>query len=389
MNVLVVNAGSSSMKYQLINCRTGDVLAKGLCERIGIDGRIEHKMPDRSPYTVNREIKTHAQAVRFLIDILTDSVHGCISDRKEIRAVGHRVVHGGPYFSQSVLVTERVIEKLELCTDLAPLHTAPALMGIRGCMEAMPDVPQVLVFDTAFHQTMPACAYTYPISRDLAQKYQIRRYGFHGTSHRYVSEQMARLLDKPIEDTRIVTCHLGNGSSISAVKGGRVIDTSMGFTPLDGIPMGTRSGSIDPAIVTYLMTKENWTPEQANDYFNKSCGLLGMSGVSSDCRDVVEAAQKGNTDAQNALDTLCYTIKKYIGAYSAAMGGLDAIVFTAGLGENQAPVRYASTEGLEYLGVYFDDEANRAVPRPAPVTTATLPSSLNLSSIIFSPFPPV
>jgi len=375
MNVLVVNAGSSSVKYQVINTDTKEVLAKGLCERIGIDGRIEHKMPGRDTYMVEKELKTHTDAIRFLMDVLTDPVHGCLGSMKEIAAVGHRVVHGGPYFGSSVLVTDEVVEKLELCHDLAPLHTKPALMGIRGCIEAMPDVPQVLVFDTAFHQTMPPEAYTYPISGELAKKYNIRRYGFHGTSHRYVSGEMIRLLGRPAEDTKIVTCHLGNGSSIAAVKGGKVMDTTMGFTPLDGIPMGTRSGSIDPAIVTFLMDKEGWSIAEINAYLNKSCGLLGISGISPDCRDILAAAQKGNADAALALDVLSYQIKKYIGAYAAAMGGLDAVVFTAGVGENQAIVREKSTQGLEFLGIDFDTEANNAVRRPVSVTCLSRPAS--------------
>lgn len=375
MDVLVVNAGSSSMKYQLINTETGDVLAKGLCERIGIDGKIEHKMPGRSPYSVEKPLHNHTDAIRFLMEILTDAEHGCISSMAEIGAVGHRVVHGGPYFNSSVLVNEEVISKLELCRDLAPLHTAPALMGIHGCMEALPDVPQVLVFDTAFHQTMPPVAYTYPISKEMAEKYHIRRYGFHGTSHRYVSGEMIKLLGMPAEETKIVTCHLGNGSSIAAVKGGKVLDTTMGFTPLDGIPMGTRSGSIDPAVVTYLMDKEGWSIAQTNAYLNKSCGLLGMSGISSDCRDILSAAEQGNADARLALDVLSYQIKKYIGAYAAAMGGLDAVVFTAGVGENQAIIRKQSTEGLEFLGIDFDEAANAAVTRPAQTTCLSKPGS--------------
>lgn len=375
MNVLVVNAGSSSLKYQLIDSENGEMKAKGLCERIGIDGRIEHKMPGRSPYVVESTMKTHTEAVKFLLTILTDKEHGCIQKMSEISAVGHRVVHGGPYFAGSVLANEDVIAKVEMCRDLAPLHTDPALMGIRGCMEAMPDTPQVLVFDTAFHQSMPEEAYTYPISIELAEKHHIRRYGFHGTSHRYVSGEMAKMLDMPIEETRIVTCHLGNGSSIAAVKGGKVLDTTMGFTPLDGIPMGTRSGSIDPAIVTFLQEKENWTADDVNRYLNKECGLLGMSGISSDFRDVHAAAVSGNKNAQRASKTLIYQIKKYIGAYAAAMGGLDAVVFTAGLGENQANVREEALAGLEFLGIDFDREVNNNVPKPSPVTCLTKPDS--------------
>lgn len=375
MNVLVVNAGSSSLKYQLIDSETSVVKAKGLCERIGIGGKIEHKIPGRETYEKEIKIDTHTDAVKLLMSVLTDREIGCLENITDIGAVGHRVVHGGPYFSTSVKVDEEVIKKLELCCDLAPLHTAPALMGIRGCMQAMEGIPQILVFDTAFHQTMPACAYTYPISKEMAQKYKIRRYGFHGTSHKYVSEEMINLLGGKAEGTKIVTCHLGNGSSISAVKDGKVIDTSMGFTPLDGIPMGTRSGSIDPAIITFLMNKEGWNADEASSYLNKSCGLLGISGVSSDCRDILAAHESGNRDATLALEVLAYSIKKYIGAYSAAMGGLDAVVFTAGVGENQAIVREMSTSGLQYLGIEFNREANNAVRRPAPITCLSTPSS--------------
>ena len=375
MNILVVNAGSSSMKYQLISSESGEVLAKGLCERIGIDGRIEHKVPGREAYALDVAMPNHTVAVQLIIDVLTDKENGCIESMKEISAIGHRVVHGGPYFTESVLVTDEVITKLELCRDLAPLHTGPALMGIHGCIEAAPGVPQVLVFDTAFHQTMPKVAYTYAIDKDLAAKYHIRRYGFHGTSHRYVAGEMQKLLDKPAEETKIITCHIGNGSSISAVKGGKVIDTTMGFTPLDGLLMGTRSGIIDPAIVTFLMDKEGWTAAQANNFLNKSSGLLGVSGVSSDCRDVTKAAVEGNTDAQLALDMLAYQIKKFIGAYSAAMGGLDAIVFTAGVGENQNSLREDCTKDLEFLGIEFDTEANNNMKRPISTTCLSKPTS--------------
>ena len=375
MNILVVNAGSSSMKYQLIESDSGVVRAKGLYERIGIDGRIEHKVPGHEPYSAEVAMPTHTQAVQLIIKLLTDKDHGCVESMDEIAAIGHRVVHGGPYFSSSVLVTEEVMEKLQLCVDLAPLHTPPALMGINGCTEAVPGVPQVLVFDTAFHQTMPKEAYTYAIDKDLAKKYSIRKYGFHGTSHRYVAGEMIKILGKPANETKIVTCHVGNGSSISAVCGGKVLDTTMGFTPLDGLIMGTRCGSIDPAIVSFLMEKEGWTPEQANSFLNKSCGLLGVTGVSSDCRDISKAADEGNEDAKLALDILAYQIKKYIGAYAAAMGGLDAVVFTAGVGENQASLREDCTRGLEFLGIEFDVEVNQNVKKPSPVTCLSKPTS--------------
>ncbi len=368
MNVLVVNAGSSSLKYQLFDTTKNEVKAKGLCERIGIDGKIIHKVPGKQDYTATLEMKNHADATRILVETLTDKEVGCISDMKEIEAVGHRVVHGGAYFTKSVLINSEVLEKLELCKEIAPLHTPPTLMGIHGCLEAMPEVPQVLVFDTAFHQTMPKEAYTYPIPYEYYEKYGIRKYGFHGTSHRYVSAEMIKLLDMPESETKIVTCHLGNGSSISAVKGGKVVDTTMGFTPLDGVIMGTRSGNIDPAVVPFLMEKENLSVAQINDILNKKSGFLGVSGISSDCRDICAAIEEGNERAKLALDILGYQIKKYIGAYSAAMGGLDAIVFTAGIGENTPEIREMACEGLEYLGVELDKDANNGVKRPVETT---------------------
>ncbi len=375
MNVLVVNAGSSSLKYQLFDTEKNLVKAKGVCERIGIDGKIVHKSADKEAYVAELPMPNHSVATSILVKTLTDPVYGCVSSMKEIEAVGHRIVHGGPYFSKSVLVDDEVISKLELCRDLAPLHTGPHLMGIHGCLEAMPGVPQVLVFDTAFHQTMPEEAYIYPVSYDMYEKYHVRRYGFHGTSHRYVSGEMIKLLDKPAEETRIITCHLGNGSSITAVKGGRVIDTSMGFTPLDGVTMGTRCGSIDPAIVPFIMEKEGYTPAQMNEYLNKKCGFLGVSGISSDCRDICEAMNKGDRRSSLALRLLCYEIKKYIGSYAAAMGGLDAIVFTAGIGENTPIVREMATDGLEFLGIKLDKDANNNVKRPITTTCLSAPDS--------------
>ena len=362
MNVLVVNAGSSSLKYQFFDTTTGTVVAKGNCERIGIDGKITHKqLLTEKTYTAEIAMPNHAIATRIVVDALTNPDYGCVKSMDEIEAVGHRVVHGGPYFFESVLVTDEVIAKLELCRDLAPLHTGPHLMGIAGCTEVMPNVPQVLVFDTAFHQTMPEEAYYYPIPYDMYEKYKIRRYGAHGTSHRYVAGQMIDLLGKPVEDTKIITCHLGNGSSISAVKGGKVIDTSMGLTPLDGVIMGTRCGSIDPAIVTFIMEKEGFTPAEMSEFMNKKCGFLGVSGVSSDCRDIEAAIADGNERARLALKVLNYQIKKFIGAYTAAMGGLDAIVFTAGIGENTWSVRQNCLEGMEYFGIELDKEVNKSV----------------------------
>ena len=299
----------------------------------------------------------HTEATKVLIRVLTDPAVGCIKDMSEIEAVGHRIVHGGAYFSESVRVTDEVIDKLELCRDLAPLHTGAHLMGIRGCIAAMPDTPQVLVFDTAFHQTMPDYAYTYPIPYEMAQQYQIRRYGAHGTSHRDVAGEMCKRLGRT-EGTKIVTCHLGNGSSISAVKDGKVIDTSMGFTPLDGLEMGTRCGGIDPAIVPFIMAKEGFTPDEMSNFMNKECGLLGVSGLSPDCRDLGEAVKAGHKRAALAVNILTYQIKKFIGGYGAAMNGLDAVVFTAGIGENRDEIRAAAMRDLDWLGIKLDAEVN-------------------------------
>lgn len=376
MKVLVVNAGSSSLKYQLFDTVTDEVLAKGICERIGIDGAITHKVPGREPYSAKLEMKNHTDATRILVETLCSKETGVIGSMDEIEAVGHRVVHGGAFLKESVIVDDEVLAKLEQCLDIAPLHTAAHLMGIHGCMEAMPNKPQVLVIDTAFHSTMPPEAYTYALPKDMCEKYHIRRYGFHGTSHRYVSSEMIKLLDKPAEETKIVTCHLGNGSSISAVKGGRVIDTSMGFTPLDGFIMGSRCGSIDPAIVPFVMEKENMTPAQMNDFMNKQCGLLGVSdGLSSDCRNLGEAVENGNTDAKLAIDILCYQIKKYIGAYAAAMNGLDALVFTAGIGENRDEIRSAACRGMEFFGIKLDEEKNARTKLQGDNVCISLPDS--------------
>ncbi|MCQ2425354.1 MAG: acetate kinase [Lachnospiraceae bacterium] len=360
MKVLVVNAGSSSLKYQLLETETGDLLAKGICERIGIDGKIEHK---KNGEKTVREIAmpNHAVATKIVIDTLTDPVLGVIKDMSEIKAVGHRVVHGGPYFFESCLVTPEVLEKLRLCVDFAPLHTPAHLMGIEGCTAVMPNVPQVLVFDTAFHQTIPEQASTYPLSWDMVEEAKIRRYGAHGTSHRFVSGIMNEILAKegknPAE-TKIITCHIGNGSSISAVKGGKCMDTSMGFTPLDGVEMGTRCGSIDPAIVPYIMKKKNLTPDEMSNYMNKECGFLGVSGISSDSRDIEAAILKGDHRAWLAANILAYQVKKYIGSYSAAMNGLDAIVFTAGMGENNPELRERVCTDMQYYGIEIDNELN-------------------------------
>lgn len=358
MNVLVVNAGSSSLKYQLFDTSSGNVLSKGICERIGIEGgKIEHKQADGTKTVREVEMANHSIATKIVVDTLTDPEIGCIEDMSEIEAVGHRVVHGGAYFSESVLLTDDVIAKLERCIDLAPLHTPAHLMGIKGCTDEMPGVPQVLVFDTAFHQTMPEKAYFYPIPYEMYEKYDIRRYGAHGTSHRYVAGEMCKILGRT-EGTKIITCHMGNGSSISAVKDGKVVDTSMGFTPLDGVEMGTRCGSIDPAIVTFIMNKEGYTPDEMSNFMNKKCGFLGVSGISSDSRDIEAAIREGNHRADLAANILAYQVQKYIGSYTAAMNGLDAIVFTAGMGENNPELRERACRNMEYFGIEMDYEVN-------------------------------
>ncbi|MBQ7315082.1 MAG: acetate kinase [Clostridia bacterium] len=357
MNVLVVNAGSSSLKYQLIDTATEHVLAKGNCERIGDHGsRILHKTQSGVSYTKETPLSNHADAIRLVVDVLLDAEVGCLHSVSEVEAIGHRVVHGGPYFTGSVLVTNEVVETLKECTAYAPLHTKAHLMGIEGCRTVMPDVPEVLVFDTAFHQTMEKEAYMYGLSYDVYEEYGVRRYGAHGTSHRYVSAECARLLGRT--DARIVTCHIGNGSSVSAVKGGVCVDTSMGFTPLEGVLMGTRCGTIDPAIVPFLMEKRGYTPQEVDTYLNKSCGFLGISGVGSDSRDVERAMNEGNERAKLAFDMLCYQIRKYIGSYAAAMGGLDAVVFTAGIGEHTPYIRKQALKDLSFLGIELDDARN-------------------------------
>ena len=381
MKVLVVNAGSSSLKYQLFDTSDNSVLAKGICERIGIGGEITHKISGRPDYKESVEMHDHTEATKVLIRVLTDPAVGCIKDMSEIEAVGHRIVHGGAYFSESVRVTDEVIDKLELCRDLAPLHTGAHLMGIRGCIAAMPDTPQVLVFDTAFHQTMPDYAYTYPISYEMAQQYQIRRYGAHGTSHRYVAGEMCKILGRT-EGTKIVTCHLGNGSSISAVKDGKVIDTSMCFTPLDGLEMGTRCGGIDPAIVPFIMAKKGFTPDEMSNFMNKECGLLGVSGLSPDCRDLGEAVKAGHKRAALAVNILTYQIKKFIGGYAAAMNGLDAVVFTAGIGENRDEIRAAAMRDLEWLGIRLDAAVNERTKKQNDNVCISAPDSKVLVYVI-------
>ena len=357
MKILVINAGSSSLKYQLINIENQEVMAKGLCERIGIDGKLKH---EKSGEKFEREItlNDHSDAINAVINALTDKEMGVITDMKAIEAVGHRVVHGGEKFSGSVIITKQTLAALDECVELAPLHNPPNIIGIEACEKIMPGVPQVGVFDTAFHQTMPRKAYIYPIPYSWYEKYAIRRYGFHGTSHKYVAMKAAEYLGKPIEDLKIVTCHLGNGSSITAIDGGKSVDTSMGFTPLAGIMMGTRSGDIDPAIVDFVARKENLTAHQVVDMLNKESGALGISEKSSDFRDLATYANEGNENSKLALEKFTYSVKKYIGGYAAAMGGVDVVVFTAGIGENNVELRSEVINGLEFMGLKINEQKN-------------------------------
>ena len=359
MNILVINAGSSSLKYQLMDPDSQVVLAKGLCERIGIDGRLTHKVPATDgKYEFDIPMPTHAEAIQAVIDALLSPEHGVIKSMSEIDAVGHRVVHGGEKFASSVKIDDSVMAAIEECIPLAPLHNPANITGIKACQKVMPGVPMVAVFDTAFHQTMPEKAYMYALPYEYYEKDKVRRYGFHGTSHKYVSGRAADMLGKPIESLKIITCHLGNGSSVTAVDGGKSVDTSMGFTPLAGLPMGTRSGDLDAGILEYLMNKYGYDIKEMVSILNKKSGVLGISGVSSDFRDLGEAAAKGNHRAGLAVEAFNYGVKKLIGAYAAAMGGVDAIVFTAGVGENSADQRLAIASGLEFMGVKMDAEAN-------------------------------
>ena len=358
MNVLVINCGSSSLKYQLINSDSEEVLAKGLCERIGIDGRLVYQKEGLDKEITEAPMPTHKEAIQMVLDALVNPKTGAVKSLAEIDAVGHRVVHGGEKFSDSVVITEEVIAQVEECNDLAPLHNPANIIGIRACQALMPNVPMVGVFDTAFHQTMPEKAYLYGLPYEYYEKYKVRRYGFHGTSHSFVSKKAAEVAGKPYEDLKIIVCHLGNGASLSAVKNGKSVDTSMGLTPLEGLIMGTRSGDMDPAIMEYIAKKENLDIAGVMNVLNKKSGVLGLSGVSSDFRDLEEAAAAGNDRAEKALKAYNYRVVKYIGAYVAAMDGVDVIAFTAGLGENGKSTRKAICDHLSYLGIKIDDEAN-------------------------------
>ncbi|MBR1599018.1 MAG: acetate kinase [Lachnospiraceae bacterium] len=358
MNVFVVNCGSSSLKYQLINSDTEEVIAKGLCERIGIDGKLTHTPAGKDKYVAEVPMPDHKSAVSYVLDALTDSEHGVIKELSEIGAVGHRIVHGGEKFAASVVITDEVITAIEECNDLAPLHNPANLIGISACRALMPEVPMVAVFDTAFHQTMPEKAYMYGLPYEYYENYKVRKYGFHGTSHSFVSKRLLDIIGKTDTPSKVIICHLGNGSSITAVKDGRSVDTSMGFTPLDGLIMGTRSGSLDPAVVQFLAGKLNVSLDEVINILNKKSGVEGISGVSSDFRDLYAASVSGNARAKVALEMFAYRVAQYIGSYVASMNGVDAIAFTAGIGENNSEMRAMIFEYLGYLGITLDKEAN-------------------------------
>lgn len=385
MNVLVINCGSSSLKFQLINYDKKEVLAKGLCERIGIDGRLEYEPCGGEEEKIDAAMPTHVEAIKLVLDILVNEKTGVIKSLKEVDVIGHRVVHGGTRITEPVLIDEKAIEIIKECSDLAPLHNPANLMGIEACMKNLPGVPNVGVFDTAFHQTMPPEAYLYGIPKEYTEKYGIRKYGFHGTSHKYVSKRVCDFLGKDYNSMKTIVCHIGNGASISAVMNGKCIDTSMGLTPLEGVLMGTRSGDLDPAVVEYLAAKGNMTVSEVINVLNKKSGMLGMTGISSDHRDVEAAAAEGNQDAINTLKAFNYRIIKYIGSYIAAMGGVDTIVFTAGIGENAVEAREDICKAFAYMGLVFDSEANKVkrkeivISKPeSKVTVCVIPTNEEL-----------
>ena len=360
MNVLVINAGSSSLKYQLLNPDTQEILAKGLCERIGIDGKFTYKPTGKTAVkAADVAMPTHSEAIQTVLNALVDKDNGVIASMKEIDAVGHRVVHGGEKFAKSVRITDEVMATIEECNPLAPLHNPANIIGIRACQQLMPGTPMVAVFDTAFHQTMPPVAYTYALPYEYYEQDKVRRYGFHGTSHKYVSQRAAAMLGKPIEELKLISCHLGNGSSITAIDGGKSVDTSMGFTPLAGLPMGTRAGDLDAGILQYLMNKHGMNIDEMLNVLNKKSGVEGISAISSDFRDLENAEAQGNQRAELALRVFDYSVKKYIGAYAAAMGGVDAVIFTAGVGENGPETRESACAGLEFLGIKIDPEKDK------------------------------
>ena len=369
MKVLVINCGSSSLKYQLIDSRSEEVLAAGLCERIGIDGRMTHTPSGGDTVVKNDPLPDHGAAIQSVLSALTDKAHGVISSLSEIGAVGHRLVHGGEKFAASVIINDEVIAEVEACNDLAPLHNPANLIGVRACRQIMPDVPMVGVFDTAFHQTMPPKAYLYGIPHQYYQEHKVRRYGFHGTSHNYVSQRVHHLAELDPDNSRVIVCHLGNGASVTAVKNGKSVDTSMGLTPLEGLIMGTRSGDLDPGVIEYIAKKEHMTLEEVLKVLNKESGVLGLSGVSSDFRDLAEAMEQGNEQAAVAVEAFCYRVAKHIGAYTAALNGVDAIVFTAGIGENAAHIRSMICDYLGFLGITIDEEKNAVRGKETEIST--------------------
>lgn len=374
MIILVVNAGSSSLKYQLLNMDDESMIAKGNCDRIGIGGHISHKTADGRKFEADCEFPTHTEAFEKLVEVLTTGDASVIKSMNEIDAVGHRIVQGAEVFSKTVLVTDEVIEKIDELRELAPVHNHAHALALRACKKVLPaSVPQAVVFDTAFHQTMPPKAYMFGLPYEDYEQYHVRKYGFHGTSHRFVSAALAKAMNRPLEELKIVSCHLGNGSSITAVENGKSVDTTMGFTPLDGVLMGTRCGAVDPSAITFVMEKHGFTPSEMSEYMNKKSGFLGVSGVSSDNRDVNDAAVAGNKRAQLAATMLTYQIKKYIGGFAAAMNGLDAVLFTGGIGENSWEVRGGACKDMDFLGIKIDDELNRKTR--GTLTKLSLPDS--------------
>ncbi|MEG2000065.1 MAG: acetate kinase [Evtepia sp.] len=378
MKVLVINAGSSSLKYQLLDPDTREVLAKGLCERIGMDGHLKHTPVGKDVFDADMDMPTHSEAIKLVLDMLMHNHYGVIKSMDEIDAVGHRVVHGGEEFTASAIITPKVMKAIEDCVPLAPLHNPANIIGIRACEAIMPNKPMVAVFDTAFHQTIPAKAFMYALPYRFYSENKVRRYGFHGTSHEYVSRRAAEVLNRPIEELRMVSCHLGNGASTCAIKFGKSVDTSMGFTPTDGLPMGTRSGAIDPSITEYIARVRGYSGARVESILNKESGVLGVSGVSSDFRDIEKAAAEGNERAELAMDLFCYKVTKRIGSGAASMGGIDAVIFTAGVGENSATLRAKIMEGLEFLGFYMDPEKNQTRGHEAIISTDDSPAKILL-----------
>lgn len=387
MKVLVINTGSSSLKYQLIDMANESVLAKGVCDRIGLEHSfLKHSKVGSDTVVIEKDLYSHKVAVQQVLSALTDSKTGVIKSTDEISAVGHRIVHGGEKFKESVIIDNKVMDAIKECIDLAPLHNPSNIVGIEACQQIMPNIPMVAVFDTAFHQTMPREAYIYALPYELYEKYRLRKYGFHGTSHKYVAYRAAEMLGKPIEALKLVTCHLGNGASVCAVKNGKSVETSMGFTPLQGLCMGTRSGSIDPDIISFLMKKENMTVNDISNFLNKKSGVLGVSGVSSDFRDVEAAANSGNDRAKLALDIFCYRVKRFIGDYIGLMNGADAVIYTAGIGENNGLIREKIMSDMDFLGIKIDKEKNTVIGKEidvsapgAKVKTLVIPTNEELA----------